>query len=113
METQNAVFHQGLHCLLRQNRSPAEKELQYYLEIITIYTHVRTNDHTDKAVLKFRTRVASSKGPDKQRRPRSDLNYLRTESEKCSKFGTFTVTELNIMEKSVGIGLKWGNADQV
>ena len=25
----NAAFHQGLHCLLRQNRS-SEKEMQYY-----------------------------------------------------------------------------------
>ena len=26
---QNAAFHQGLHCLLKQNRSP-EKEIQYF-----------------------------------------------------------------------------------
>ena len=31
---QNAAFHQGLHCLLRQNRS-SEKEIQYFMEIIT------------------------------------------------------------------------------
>ena len=30
----NAVFHQGLHCWLRQKRS-SEKELQFYFEIIT------------------------------------------------------------------------------
>ena len=31
--SQNAEFHQGLHCLLRQNRS-SETELQYYLKTI-------------------------------------------------------------------------------
>ena len=30
----NAAFHQGLHCLLRQNQS-SEKEIQHFLEIIT------------------------------------------------------------------------------
>ena len=29
---QNAAFHQGLHCLLRQIRS-STKEIQFYLEI--------------------------------------------------------------------------------
>ena len=29
-----AAFHQGLHCLLRQNQS-SEKEIQYIFEIIT------------------------------------------------------------------------------
>ena len=29
-----AAFHQGLHCLLRQNQS-LEKEIHYFLEIIT------------------------------------------------------------------------------
>ena len=28
------AFHQGLHCLLRQNQS-SEKEIQYFLEILT------------------------------------------------------------------------------
>ena len=31
---QNVAFHQGLHCLLRQTCS-SEKDVQYYLEIIT------------------------------------------------------------------------------
>ena len=30
----NAAFHQDLHCLLRPNQS-LEKEIQYFLEIIT------------------------------------------------------------------------------
>ena len=30
----NVAFHQGLHCLLRQNRSP-EKEIHYFFKIIT------------------------------------------------------------------------------
>ena len=30
----NAAFHQGLHSLLRQEQS-SEKEIQYFLEIIT------------------------------------------------------------------------------
>ena len=28
----NAAFHQGLHCLLRKS---SEKEIQFYLEILT------------------------------------------------------------------------------
>ena len=31
----HAAFHQGLHCLLRQNRF-SEKEIQFYLEITCI-----------------------------------------------------------------------------
>ena len=30
----NAAFHQGMHCLLKQKQS-SEKEIQFFLEIIT------------------------------------------------------------------------------
>ena len=42
----NAALHQGLHCLLRQNRS-SEKELKYILEIITYGPSIYTTDHPD------------------------------------------------------------------
>ena len=32
---QNAVFHQGLHCLQRLKRSSDEKNKQYFYKIIT------------------------------------------------------------------------------
>ena len=48
----NAAFHQGLHCLLSQNRS-LEKELQYFLEIITWDPSVSTMDLTDLTVSNY------------------------------------------------------------
>ena len=48
----NAAFHQGLHCLLRQNRSSA-KEIQYCLEIITCDPSVYTMDKHDFIVCSF------------------------------------------------------------
>ena len=39
-----AAFHLGLHCLLRQNRS-SEKEIQYFLEIITFNRSIYTMDN--------------------------------------------------------------------
>ena len=43
---QNVAFtsNQGLHCLPRQNRS-SEKEIQYFLEIITCDQSIYTTDH--------------------------------------------------------------------
>ena len=49
---QNVAFHQGLHCLLRQNLS-SEKEVQYSLEIITCDPSIYTLDHPDLTVLNF------------------------------------------------------------
>ena len=39
-----AAFHLGLHCLLRQNRS-SEKEIQYFLEIITFNRSIYRMDN--------------------------------------------------------------------
>ena len=47
-----AAFHQGLHCLLRQNQS-SEKEIQYFLEIITHNLSIYTMDHPDLTVSSF------------------------------------------------------------
>ena len=38
-----AAFHQGLHCLLRQNQS-SKKDIQYYLVIITCNLSIHTTD---------------------------------------------------------------------
>ena len=46
---QDVVFHQGLHCLLRQNPS-SEKEVQYFHEIITCYPLLYTIGHPDFSV---------------------------------------------------------------
>ena len=40
----NVAFHQGLHCLLRQNQTSA-KEIKYILEIITCEPSIYTMDH--------------------------------------------------------------------
>ena len=40
------AFHLGLHCLLRQNQS-SEKEIKYYLEIITYDPSAHTMDRPD------------------------------------------------------------------
>ena len=48
----NAAFHQGLHCLLRQNRS-SEKEIQYFWEITTIDPSIYAMDHLDFIVCSF------------------------------------------------------------
>ena len=45
----NAAFHQGLHCLLRQNQS-SEKEIQYILKIITCDPSIYSMDHRDLTV---------------------------------------------------------------
>ena len=39
-------FHQGLHCLLKQNQS-SEKEIQYFFEIITCDSPIYTMDDSD------------------------------------------------------------------
>ena len=51
---QNETFHQGLHCLLRQERSP-EKEIQYYLEIISCNPSIYTINQPDETVSSFMT----------------------------------------------------------
>ena len=48
----NVAFHQGLHCLLSQNRS-SEKEIQYVLEIITCDPSIYTMNHQDLTVTNF------------------------------------------------------------
>ena len=49
---QNAAFHQGLHCLLRQNPS-SERKIQYFQEIITYDPLVYTMEHPDFIVCSF------------------------------------------------------------
>ena len=44
--------HQGMNCLLRQNRS-SEKEMQYLLEIITCDPSIYTMGHPDLTVSNF------------------------------------------------------------
>ena len=46
------AFHQGLHCLLRQNPS-LEKEIQYFLETITCDPSLYIMDHFDLIVCSF------------------------------------------------------------
>ena len=41
---QNASFHQGLQCLLKQ-KSFSEKEIQYFLKIITCGPLIYTMNH--------------------------------------------------------------------
>ena len=40
----NAAFHRVMHCSLKQKRS-TEKEIQYYLEILTCDASIYTMDH--------------------------------------------------------------------
>ena len=47
------TFHLGLYCLLRQKRS-SEKEIQYYLEIISFDHSIYTMDHPRKNPLLHR-----------------------------------------------------------
>ena len=48
----NVAFHRGLHCLLSQTRS-SEKEIQYFLEIITCDPPIYIIDHPYFTVLSF------------------------------------------------------------
>ena len=48
----NVVFHQSLHCLLRQSQS-SEKEIHYLFEIITFDPSIYTIDHPDFVVSSF------------------------------------------------------------
>ena len=59
----NVAFHQGLHCLLRQNQS-SEKEMQYFLEIITCDTSIYTMDHPDLIVSNGKFHPSDDKGPE-------------------------------------------------
>ena len=43
-KTHNGTFHQGLHCLLKQQKF-SEREIQFQLEIITCYPSICTVDH--------------------------------------------------------------------
>ena len=40
----NVAFHQGLHCLLRQNQI-SEKEIQFYFELMTFDPWIYAMDH--------------------------------------------------------------------
>ena len=51
----NAAFRQGLHCLLRQNRSK-EKKYNIFLEIITCDPSIFTMSHPDFIVCSFKER---------------------------------------------------------
>ena len=48
----NVAFHQGLHLLLRQDRS-LEKEIQYFFRIVTCDPSLYIMDHLDIAVSNF------------------------------------------------------------
>ena len=48
----NVAFHQGLHCLLRQNQS-SEKEIEYFLQIITCGPSLYLMDHPGFIVCSF------------------------------------------------------------
>ena len=48
--SRNAAFHQGLHCLLKQKQS-SEKDIQFYLEIITCDPSMYSMDHPKLIVL--------------------------------------------------------------
>ena len=56
----NAAFHQGLHCLLRLKQF-SEKEIQFYLEIITCYPLIYTMDLSKLIVSK---KVCFIPGPE-------------------------------------------------
>ena len=45
----HAAFHQGPHCLLRKEQS-LDKEIQFYLEIITCDPSIYTMDHPKSIV---------------------------------------------------------------
>ena len=49
---QNAAFHQGVHCLLRQNQS-SEKAIHYFLKIINCDPSTYIMDHPDFIVCSF------------------------------------------------------------
>ena len=48
----NVAFHQGLHCLQRQNRS-SENEIQYFLEILTCDPSMYIMDYPYSIVCRF------------------------------------------------------------
>ena len=48
----NAAFHQGLHCLPRQNPSSV-KEIQFFCDIITCDPSIITMDYPDVTVSNF------------------------------------------------------------
>ena len=48
----DVAFHLGLHCLLRPNQS-SEKEIQYFLEIITRDPSIYTMNHPDLIACSF------------------------------------------------------------
>ena len=57
---QNVAFHQGLHCLQRQNQSSEKKNYAIFLEMITCDTSIYTVDYSDFIVCSF---VDKSIGP--------------------------------------------------
>ena len=56
----NVAFHQGMHCLLRQNRS-LKKEIQYFFGIIACDPSIYTMDHPDFIAYSFMERSTSLK----------------------------------------------------
>ena len=48
----DAAFHQGLHCLSRQNRS-SEKKYNILLKIITCDPTIYQMDHPDLTIIKL------------------------------------------------------------
>ena len=50
--SQNAEFLQGMHCLLRQNLY-SDKEIQCFMEFITLTLNIYTIDYPDLTVSNF------------------------------------------------------------
>ena len=54
----NAAFHQGLHCLPKQNQS---SDLKYFLTIMTCDPSIHTMDHPNFIVCSFMENSTSLK----------------------------------------------------
>ena len=56
----NVAFHQGLHCLLRQNQS-SKKEIQYFWKLQPVTSQNSTMDHPDYLLHEFCVKFQRSK----------------------------------------------------
>ena len=71
------IFHQGLHCLLRQNLSSEKEIFFFFLEIIASDPSIYTMDHPDLNVSNFMGNFIGPKRVKAMSSHRSSVEHTR------------------------------------
>ena len=98
----NVAFHQGMHCLLRQNR-PLKKEIQYFFGIIACDPSIYTMDHPDFITYSFMARSTSLKRVKVSKGAKIRNRYNKAPHLTQDTYGTVTNLQLDTTNESTKI----------